>query len=235
MVGVSGAAQTVDHRPTRTGGAIAVAAAVVAVGLVADAPAQLLALGVAAVGLAGVAFGVAVRRRGGSVLGATVALAGAVAVLGAIGLGVALPSGRVERFEIVPGLLGVVLLTLGLVPVAEGRERRFVTAGAGALVVAVLTSGVLRGAPRVALLAALAATVVAWDAGERAVGLGEHVGRGTSTSSVELAGSAGSAVVGAVAVTVAVVVHSVGATGVPLAGLALLLAAAITLTVALWS
>lgn len=221
-------------RPLAGSAALSVLAAVVAVALVADGPAQRAVLLTALVGLAGVAGGGELAHRGRGPSAWLVGLGGAGVVLLALVLGIARAAGG-ARLELLPGVVGLAVLTAGLAAVLPGRERHFVTAGTGAVLLGVFASGVVSGAPAPRLLAATVATVVAWDLGEQAVNMGEHVGREARTWPVELVHGAASVLVGATAVAAALLVYGADVTGLPLAGLSALLGAALVLATTLYN
>jgi hypothetical protein len=96
------------------------------------------------------------------------------------------------------GLAGLGGLAVGL----RRGETRLVTLGASALFAGVVLAGVF-GAPPEPVLLAAAATVVAWDVGEHAVGLGAQVGRDAGTGRAELVHASGSALVASAAAAAA--------------------------------
>lgn len=75
------------------------------------------------------------------------------------------------------GFGGVVILAAGLF---VEEERSWVTFGAAGLFLSVLISGI-DGTPVELLLVSAAATAIAWDVGQHAIGLGEQLGRHTRT------------------------------------------------------
>ena len=119
---------------------------------------------------------------------ASVAIAIGVAVVGTLSLALSGPAAVV-------GAVGVVGLAVGL----RSSSRAAVTLGAAGLFCGTLLAG-LAGAPSPLLLAATAATVVAWDIAEFGIDLGETVGRTATTRRAEFvhAGTSGAlALVGA--------------------------------------
>jgi hypothetical protein len=127
-----------------------------------------------------------------------------------------------------PAAVGVVVLALGL----YRGSRRVVTLGASALFVGVVYAGVQGGAAEPLLLAALG-TVVSWDAGEYAIGVGEQLGRDADTTRLTLVHSATTLLVGVAGVAVVYAVYlSVGGNQ-PVAALVLVLLGAISLVAAL--
>jgi hypothetical protein len=229
-------------QPTRPGGALAVLVAVAVVAVVSPPPAEAPFLGVGveslglgiellAVGVLAAAAGA--RRRGHGVVGRLLLLAGVAVGVGGLVAVVAGAETLVRRIVVSVGVAGVGLLGAGVAPVRSSRSRGFVTAGAAAVTVAVVLSGLLTDASVPVLLGAMVATVVAWDVGEGAVSLGEQVGVRARTWSVELVHGAATAAVGAAVVAATLAVREADVTGLPLAGLLLLLCAAVALLVAL--
>lgn len=222
-------------RPLAVSGGISVLAGLTAVLFVADGPAQRVALGIGLVGLAGIAVGLESLHRDHVLFGVVATTGGVAGVLGALWWGATRTAGISPKLELLPGVLGLVVLVLGLVSTFPDYERWFVIAGTGTILLGVFVSGLLYDASVKALLAGTAATVVAWDFGEQAVNMGEQVGRQARTWPVELVHGSGGVVVGGVAVLLAVVIHDVGVSGLPLAGLSILLGAAVVLTAALYN
>lgn len=224
--------------PTRVGSAVSLAAAVGAMALVVpDGAGSVLSLA-AAVGLVllgAVAARAAANVRGGGSrsLGAVLLAVGAGLAVAGVGVGVLAVETLPHRIVVAAGLLGVCLLGAGLAPMPGVRPRRLVSAGSGALVVCVLLAGLMTAVEALPMLAATAATVVAWDAGENAVSLGEHVGRRARAWPVELGHSGATAAYGAAVVGAAFGVSELNVTDVPLVGLLLLLGGAVALLLAL--
>ena len=231
-----------DARPAPAGAVLAVAAAVVGVAVVANTEAQLLAIGTEVVAVAALGAGAELRergRRGGlaAPAGWLLLLVGVGAAVAALALAVVEPDRLSRQLELVPGLIGVTLLALGVRPASDRRirSRYLVGAGAAFVVIAAFTSGVIYGAGRTSLLVATALAVLAWDAGEQAVSLGEQVGRRAETAAVTLVHVGASAVVGVAAVALAGGIYAVNVTGASLFALVLLLGAAIVLSAALYA
>lgn len=223
------------RRPTRISGLLAVVAALAAVWLVGDAQAQQLALAADVAAIAVLALGVSLRQRGYRVVGVGISLVGFVGILGAVAVTVALPSKLMLRVETAPGLLGAGLVACGVLPLWARLDRRFVSAGAGLIVLSVAFSGVIHGAYMMRLLGSFALAIVAWDAGEQAINLGEQLGSEARTWPVEVGHSGATAAYGGLAVGAAVGFHDLDVTGVPLAGLLLLVVAALVLLVTLYN
>lgn len=225
----------IDRAPKPVSATISLAAGVVVVAIVADGPAQYHAVVVEVVGLGLLTVGALGHRSGQRVGGTLFGLAGGSTVLAALGLGWSNVPSAIDQAMLLPGLAGLAVLAAGVLGLRRGWERRLVAAGTGGLLFAVLLCGVGRGAAGVLVLAGAASTVVAWDAGEQAVNLGEQVGARAESWSAELVHSAGSIGVGVVAVGLAYGSYLVGPTEVPLAGLLLLTAGAVMVTAALYS
>lgn len=222
-----------SHHPTLVASALAVLATATAVGVVATAADQRFAVGVALAGVAGLWVGVEATRRGYTLAGTAVALVGAGVALASLAVGAGASSAYGERAELVPGLLGVVLVGVGVLGLHRQLSRRAVSAGLAAVVVGAALGGLFHSAGLVELLAAVALAVVGWDAGEQAINLGEQLGREARTWPAELGHVGATAAVGAVAVALATLLSDVEL-HVPLAGLVVLLAATVALLAALY-
>lgn len=220
--------------PLVLGSGASVAVATAAVAVVATAGWQRRALLVTLAGLVVLWSGVQLARRDHRILGVAILLVGCAVTLGGLALGVTAGRTFSERVELLPGQVGLVVLASGLAPVRRGWERRFVTGGTALVLVSVLTSGVVYGAEQFALLAGTAATVVAWDLGEQAINLGEHVGRRARTWRVELVHGAAGGAVGVVAIATALGVRTMDVVSVSFAGLLILLGAVVVMAVALY-
>lgn len=229
-------------QPTRPGGVLAVLVGVAVVAVVApptDGAAtfgvsvELLGVGLELLGFALLVAAAAARRRDHGVVGRLFALAGIVVAVGGLAAVLVGAETLVNRLVVAAGVAGVGLLGAGVAPLQSKRARGFVTTGAAALSVAVVLSGVLTDASVLSLLGAMVATVVAWDAGEQAVSLGEQVGVRARTWPVELGHATATAGFGVAVVAATLGVREANVTGLPLAGLLLLLVAAVALLVAL--
>lgn len=222
-------------RPLVLSSFLAIVAGAVAVALVATTGSQTRALLVEFVGLVLLWAGVDAARRGLSVLGGLMAVAGFGTVLLALGLGFSGTTTFSATAELIPGMLGLLGLVLGVADVRDGWGRPLVTGGAALLLVGVVTSGVVYGADAVPLLVATAATVLAWDLGEQAINMSEQVGRTARSWGVELFHGGASAFVGGSTVVAALAIRGIQLGHVPFAGLLVLLGAAVVLTVALYN
>lgn len=222
-------------RPVPVSGALSVLTAAVAVALVADGFTQQLVVVLMLVALAGVAVGMEAVRSGRELAGGVVVVAAAVGAAAVVLFAATRPGPIVPVVELLPGLFGLAVLTLGVTAAFPGRERLFVTAGTAIVLANAFLSGLVYGAETLALLGATAATVVAWDLGEQAVNLGEQVGRPARTWPAEVTHGAGSAGIGVAAAGLGAGVYGVGVTDLPLAALAVLLGAAVVLAAALYN
>lgn len=221
---------TAAQRPTRLAGALAVGVALAAMWKLDTSS---LSLALELVGVTALAIGVALWRRDLRVPGALIGLVGVGGVGGALGVVVARVDALSGLIRLLPGLVGVLVLALALVPVRGTGSRSLVKAGTGLVFVAVLASGVFNAAPVGALLLAGAATVVAWDAGEHAINVGEHLGRHAETRETEVVHVVGTGLVAVVAVEAAKFSGGVGPEKLSLGSLVLLLVAVVLLAVAL--
>lgn len=229
MVGVT------THRPVPLSAVLAVLAAALAVGLIATAVAQRVALLVGLVGAVGLGCGPELRHRGHGLLGGIVGLVGAGLVAAGVGLAVVRAAQFTHIVELVPGLLGVGLVALALGPLWPGRERAVFSVGTALVMVGILVSGVVYESDARTLLLAGLLTVLAWDLAEQAVNLGEQVGREARSYPVQAVHGGATVAVGAVAVVFTRGVTAVNVTGLSLLALAGLLAAAFTLAVTLYN
>jgi hypothetical protein len=220
-------------RPTAVSSAGSILAAAVVVGLLLPARTARVALAVELVGIAVFAGGVSLSRRSYRLSGVVVAVLGSVTALGAAAFALSLIRGLAGLIVTVPGVVGVPLLALALVPVYGSGSRTLVKAGTGAVFVAVLAAGLFRYVSLQTLLVAGVGTIVAWDLAERAINVGEQLGRVAETRRLEAVHGVGSGLVGSVAVGSGVVVAGVGSSGLPLSALAALLVAVLLLTAAL--
>lgn len=170
-------------------------AALVAVGADAGTPFAGVVVGLALLGA-----GARSRRRIGPI-----ASAGGVL----LGLGAAAVAANVatdlSALAVVPSAVGAFVLGAGL---ATARRPRFaVTAGTGALLLAVLTAGTLGTTSVVATVAGVGGTVLAWDLGQQAVDIGEW---GGETRVAEAVHAGGSVVVATLGVAAAMGSSAVG-------------------------
>lgn len=187
---------------------------------------ELVGLGVAAVGVVG-------RRRGHSLLGVAGVVVGVAIAAVAVGGFLTRTPALSETIRLLPGLVGVAVLAAALLPVRGDGSRLLVKAGAAALFAAVLLAGLFQTADLTLLLGATVGTVVAWDAGDNAVGIGEQLGRPARTWRLEvshLVATAGVGVAGSIAV---VAIRRAVATGLSLPAFAMVFLAVLLLLGAL--
>ena len=230
-------------QPTRPGGVLALLAAVGVVaaataggagpGSLADAASLELGLAAELGGVALLVAAAAVRRRGHAVVAGLLLLAGVGGVVGGVLVVATGPGTLPTRLVAGTGVAGVGVLGAGVAPVRSDRARGLVTAGAAVLTVAVVLGGVLTDVGALPLLGAMVAAVVAWDAGERAVSLGEQVGVRGRTWPVEVTRTAATALYGGAVVGATLAVRELNVTDVPLVGLLLLLCGTVAVLVAL--
>lgn len=221
-------------RPLPVSLALSTLAAIVAVLFVSNTPGQIIAVAITVVGLTVLAGGLELFHRGRRLVAGLLVVVGAVVLLGGFGWGLVAAPGITAKLELLPGLLGLWVLVVGLSAGLRGYERWFVNAGTGLLLLSIILGGYLHGASVPVLLAATAATVVAWDVGEQGINMCEQVGREARTWPVELAHCCGAVLVGAIAVVLAIVVFDAGVSGVPLMGLTTLLGAVVVLAASLY-
>jgi len=150
------------------------------------------------------------------------------AIAAAALLGAALASAPYSRYVIWCGGPAVALLAVGLTV----GSRRAVTFGCATLLVGVLAAGV-EGLPAVPTLASVTATVVAWDAGHQAVGVGEQLGRESRTVRAELPHVGATAAVGAAIALGSYAAFLAAPGGLPVSAVALALLGAVSLLAAL--
>jgi hypothetical protein len=228
----SSTATPFDRRPTLASGAVGIGAGTLAIALVAGTAVQRLLLTATVVGVVSFALGGRLWQRDRSRVGAALALCGCLLGLVATGYAASQPSQFSHRLELLPGILGLWVLAAALLPLRFRWSRLLVDAGTGLMFVAVLTSGIVRGASTAALVVAAAATLLAWDVSENAVSMGGQIGS-DETAATSRAEFVHAGMSGGVAVTAVVVVLGVarlGIDGLPFAALVALLVAAVTLT-----
>lgn len=142
-------------------------------------------------------------------------------------LGAATLVGIGARVALLGAVTGVVALTAGLVT----RSRSWLSVGALGLLVGVLVASLL-DVDVLKVVVGAALTLIAWDLGENAVGIGAQVGRRASTARVEVVRVGISSVVGTVAAGLALLVGS-SFGSLPLSSLVIALAAGVILFAAL--
>ena len=138
-----------------------------------------------------------------------------------------LSSALYSPFVLIGGAAALVIVGTGL----WAGSRRAVTIGT-AVALAGLLAGGIQGVPAVPMLASVTATVLAWDAGHHAIGIGDQLGREAATARAELPHVGGTVLVGLVAATGGYAVFLAGPGGQPVAAvIAMLLGALLLLAV----
>lgn len=122
------------------------------------------------------------------------------------------------------GTIGLGLLLVGVVRGAKGA----VTTGAFGLLVAGVLAG-SAGAPVPPILASVVFTVLAWDTGGNAIGVGEQLGRSADTARIEIVHAVGTLAVGVLTAAVGSGVYWFAAGGQPVAAVVFLLLGALLL------
>jgi hypothetical protein len=123
------------------------------------------------------------------------------------------------------GIAGITAIAAGLL-VTESRT--WVTLGTGSLFLCVLVSGGF-GTPVEFLLVSTVATVLAWDLGQHAIGLGDQIGSHSRTRRNEIIHGAFSTIVGVVATIFGYGFYVVAGGGQSIAALSMLLVAIVFL------
>ncbi|NHN42230.1 hypothetical protein G9C85_11420 [Halorubellus sp. JP-L1] len=145
-------------------------------------------------------------------LSAVVALA--AAAITAIAASVGSPAGGALA------AVGVAVLAPAVV-----RGSRWLVHVAGLVLLAGVVLGGAGDAPELWILTATVGAVVAWDAGQNAISLGEQLGRDADTARAEVAHSAATIGLGATTVGVAYVLYQFAGGNRPLSAVVLLLVA----------
>ena len=207
--------------PTVTSSIVAVVAAGGAVGVLAGTAIQRRLLATVLVGVAAVGVGGRLRTRAGRPIGLVLAAVGSLLVVVAVWATLVVPAQFGHRLELAPGLIGLWVLVVALVPIRATWSRQLIDLGTGLVFAGVLVSGVLRDASTTTLLIAAAATILAWDAADNAVSLGNQVGanRATNQTRGELSHIGVTAAVAVVAVIAVSAIARLGVAGLPFAAL----------------
>lgn len=221
------------HKPTVPGIGVAIVAAIASIALRLDSRGQWLALLVAVLGLGFLAGGVLLRRRDSSILGTASFAVGSLWMVGSLGIALSSPPLLTQRIELVPGLLGLFVLFVGLIPLRRGWERPLVATGAALLWIGVVTGGVVQNTGPTTLFVAGIAVVVAWDLAEQSVSLGRQIGREAETVRAEVTHGFGTVAVGVGVFIATVSIYRFGVDGLPLGGFFALLIAGFVLAIAL--
>lgn len=221
-----------NHRPTRLSGGFSVLLGVVALlSIGADGVASALVVELA--GVLFIAGGFALHRSDWRLSGSALVVSGVAIVLGAIGFLWLATRDLLVTAQFAPGMLGLAVLALGVIPARGSGSRRLVKGGTAFVVVSVFVTGIVQKPSLVTLLAAGVATVLAWDLGENAIGLGVQLGRRAGTRRAEAVHALGSVAVGLVAILAGRTVDGVGSPGLPIGVFALLVIGLVVLAGAL--
>ncbi|MCU4742424.1 DUF7519 family protein [Natronoglomus mannanivorans] len=121
------------------------------------------------------------------------------------------------------GFGGLAILASGLF--GEPSRAR-VTLGAAGLFLSVLVAGGF-GTPAEVLLISMIGTLLAWDLGQHAIGLGEQVGSHSKTQRNEIVHASLSAMVAAISAAIGYLVFATAGGGRPVSALILLLVAVV--------
>lgn len=220
--------------PALPGSAVAVVAALVAVAALAATERRGLPIATYAASLLAGALGASLRRRGRRFLGGATGLLGVGGGLASLGLAATLPGTLGVQVAMTAGLTGVTLFVLAVVPLRRGWSRGLALFGTVVLVGCVVLAVVLGavGGPRA--VGAVTASLVAWDAAERARTLGAEVGRGAATASVEVTRAKGALAVGLAGAGLALAAYGTTPAQLPAPVLAALLGAALVWMAALF-
>ncbi|WP_338729766.1 hypothetical protein [Haladaptatus sp. DJG-WS-42] len=220
------------RKPTRIASVAAVLAAALPAFFIVDLPAIPSALVFILGGLFVAGLGDETRTRGYRWLGNGVLALGVV--VGLVGVVRGFAGAPSPRFMVVVGplLLGAWVLGLGVIPLRKG-SRWLVKAGSFFLLAGVVMAGVVQMGDLGTFLLATIALVVAWDAGDHSITLGQQLGRGAQTAQVEVTHLVGTVGAGIVAYLATKAVEGFGTPGVPLSALLGLLVAVLVLLIAL--
>lgn len=216
--------------PTRASTVLAALFGVAALAVVGPAVRPVLPVEVA--GLATLAVAAVLGRRWSRAAGLAVGLLAVTLVLVSLGLLWTRTENLLLVVQFGPGMVGVAVLAAGLLLPAAG-SRRLVKTGSGLLFLSVLVVGVVSRPSLSTLLGGGVLSVLAWDAGENAVGLGAQLGRRASTYRVEAVHLGGTALVGVAALVGGRLVVGFGSPGLPLGAFVGLVTALVLLAAAL--
>lgn len=221
-----------NRRPAPLSAACAVVGSLFAVTLLAPS-AVTPTVGAELTALALFAAGATVARRGRRVTGWLLALVGLLGAVAASALLWTATGDLLTVAQFLPGLVGAAVVAVGVVPLYGRGSRRLVKLGTALVFASVLLAGVVQRPPLVPLLGGGVLSVVAWDAGENAIGLGSQVGRRARTYGVEAVHLLWTALVGGFAVALGQVTVSLGSPGLPVGAFAVLVIGLVLLAGAL--
>jgi hypothetical protein len=210
---------------------LAVLVATVASAHITDASFGPLALVVG--GIVVVTGGAELDARGESLIRWVVVGAGVVVSFVGIVLGATEATEPGALVQTVPALLGMLVVGLALAPARGDGSRGLLKAGSALLFLTVLITGLLEPENLQPLLVGAVATVLVYDLGEQAINVGEQLGRGAETKSIEATHAAGSVGVGVATVFLGEEVATLGSGGLSLSALVLVVVAVLLLAAAL--
>lgn len=206
-------------------------------------PALSIAIGLAAIGLFGltdnwtqrqwlsiVVAGIAVIAGGYEIwrlrwrpIGALFVIVG----VGAVVIGFGGTAGAVasisHRLVLIPGTIGLVLLTIALVPISRWYTRGVLMTGFGFVYIGVLVGGILDIASMERILLIGMGIIVAWYSADHGISLGRQVGRDAATGIVTFVQVGGIVLLGIGLVAGTVAIHLLGGIGLSLTALVILL------------
>lgn len=223
----------VQKRPARLSSAIGVAAAAVALAAVVARSGAHLVIVLVVAGLAVGAIGVAISGRGYTGAGRTVLLAGVGLALLAIPIALTTVTATSVQLALLPGVLGLLVLGLALLPIRGQGSRGWVKTGTALVFVGVIAGALFRISPADRLVVSVGLVVVAWDVSDHAIGIGEQLGGVARTRRLELVHVGGSGAVASVGVLAASLVGGVSIAGLGIEAFVLLLVAVVTLSLSL--
>ena len=132
----------------------------------------------------------------------------------------------------IPGMIGALVMAIGLLPVHRAGSRLLLKAGTGIIFLAVLAAGVVQVPTRPILLAGIG-TIVAWDAGEQAINIGEQLGSNARTASIELIHVGATLAVGGIGLALVVLLGRTSPSDLSLVQFVAVLGVLVLLTLAL--
>jgi len=224
---------TPNRRPVRLSGGLSVLLGLFAVFHLATGPAT-TALVAEGVGLSVLAVGLWTARSWSRLAGTVVGVVAGLILLVAPALVWVESGDLLTQVQVAPGVVGVTLVALGVIPLRGSGSRWLVKLGTALVLLTVLLAGVVARPGLSTLLVGAVATVLAWDAGEHAIGLGAQLGRRATTWPAEVAHVGASAVVGVLVLLSGRVVGGLGSPDLGLGPFVVLLTGLLALTAALY-
>lgn len=220
--------------PAPLGGAVTLIAALAGVAVLAGSVRQLLPVASYAASLLVVVVGASLRRRDRRLFGGATTLFGFGAVLASLGLAAALPESLGVQVTLTAGLSGATLFVLAVFPLRREWSRGLARFGTVVLVGCTVLAVVLETVGDLRAVVAVAATLVAWDAAERARTMGEEVGRGAATAGVELTRAGGTLAIATAGAGFALAAYGTTPAELPASVLAVLFGATLVWMAALY-